>query len=272
MNNIEDFQKRIINNPLNLYFCGRQECAPSYSFGPMKRHHFLLHFITKGEGTYTVGTKTYNIKENEGFIIFPGDTTFYQASGKNPWTYYWIGFDITDSDKLMTYCGLDDNNHHIIPEDGHKTRDAIIKIVEFAEQCIDTHQSRYIQLSNLYYLFSTLIKETDNAQLTEKDYMDKALDFIHKNYAYNLSITQLSKFVGIERTYLYRLFMKSRRISPQEYLIRYRLLMAKELLTQTDMPITEVALSVGFGSNSLFYKHFKQKVNMTPKEYRLHLY
>lgn len=52
------------------------------------------------------------------------------------------------------------------------------------------------------------------------------------------------------------------------YLIQHRLAKSMELLLNTDLPITEVALSVGFGSASYYTETFRKWMGKTPSEFR----
>ena len=53
-----------------------------------------------------------------------------------------------------------------------------------------------------------------------------------------------------------------------EYLARYRIEAAAELLKKEDLPVSRVAEMVGFRSESLFYQKFKEHTGMTPKAYQ----
>ncbi len=52
------------------------------------------------------------------------------------------------------------------------------------------------------------------------------------------------------------------------YLSRYRLLQARELLTNSDLTITQVALAVGFSESAHFTRMFQREVGVTPRAYR----
>ncbi|MFT5875834.1 MAG: hypothetical protein ACI8WT_004832, partial [Clostridium sp.] len=47
------------NTDLNFYDCGEEICVPEYSFGPVARDHFIIHFILSGKGTFKSGIKLY---------------------------------------------------------------------------------------------------------------------------------------------------------------------------------------------------------------------
>ena len=57
-------------------------------------------------------------------------------------------------------------------------------------------------------------------------------------------------------------------MSPQNFLIRYRITKAKELLSVSNMTIENIAASCGFYDTRAFSKSFRQHYGMSPKEYR----
>jgi len=57
-------------------------------------------------------------------------------------------------------------------------------------------------------------------------------------------------------------------MSPQEYLINFRIEIASELLRTTTEPIGSIAVAVGYSDPLTFSKAFRKKTNMTPTEYR----
>lgn len=81
-------------------------------------------------------------------------------------------------------------------------------------------------------------------------------------------IGKSADFFGITPRHLTRLFQKTLGVSAQAYLMTKRLLMAKSLLTDTSLPITEVATTVGFGSVSRFNAAFKEHYKLTPSSLR----
>ena len=85
---LENTNKDFID--LYLCYCGMEQCAPLYSFGPAIRPNYLLHYVLDGKGYYYVNNEKYEVNKNEGFLICPNVVTFYQADEENPWTYLWI--------------------------------------------------------------------------------------------------------------------------------------------------------------------------------------
>ena len=78
----------------------------------------------------------------------------------------------------------------------------------------------------------------------------------------------MASFIGIDRSYLYKLFMRSGNISPQQFIISYRLKIAAYLIKEENMSITEAAFTCGFQSLSLFFRHFKKHYGVSPSVFK----
>ena len=75
-----------------IYTCGREECAPSHSYGPVVRSGYLIHYILSGKGIYKANGRIYHLGEGDAFLICPNSLIYYEADKYHPWTYTWIGF------------------------------------------------------------------------------------------------------------------------------------------------------------------------------------
>lgn len=250
---------------LNLLHSGREDCSPGYFFGPAKRIHYLFHYVISGKGRYSVNGKEYTIHAGEGFLIYPGDMTFYEANEKDPWTYMWIGFDGTDCDGLLSGINISRSNHKFTALSPDATKLALNTIVD--KDASDL-QSPIIRLSLIYHLFSTMLPLEPLPTTPKLGTLENAIAFIHNNYQYDVRISHIADTVNLERSWLYRLFMDEMGISPKQYLTRYRLKMAKSHLKAGELTLTEVAYSCGFPSVSAFHKHFKKAFGLTPKTFK----
>jgi signal transduction histidine kinase/DNA-binding response OmpR family regulator len=96
----------------------------------------------------------------------------------------------------------------------------------------------------------------------------RAMAFIHAHYAEALSRDEIASHVGISADYLTDCFRQELGITPVTYLNRYRLLQARELLENTDLKITQIALAVGFSESAHFTRTFQREVGVSPRAYR----
>ena len=97
--------------------------------------------------------------------------------------------------------------------------------------------------------------------------IEKAAEIIHDELNRMDNIVSLAKRVGLNQTTLQLGFKKLYNASVNEYIRNYRIEKTKEYLENTDMNITEISYKVGINSRSYLSKLFKEKYNITPKEY-----
>ncbi len=249
---------------LNLIFCGYEHCSPGHAFGPATRPHYLFHYIHVGQGTLTVGEKQYHLQQGEGFMIFPGETTTYSAHFDHPWEYSWIAFDGEDCDRILEECQIKRNYHKFTAKDPESIAHQFHLIFTSSKE---NPQQDFLHLAQVYALFNMMAPKSAKPTLNSNDYINIAIGFIESNYAYDLKISDIAKAIGLERSYLYRLFIQNFNMSIQEYLIDYRLKMARKMMLDKNKSITEISYSCGFKSSSAFHKHFKKRYEITPKDY-----
>ena len=96
----------------------------------------------------------------------------------------------------------------------------------------------------------------------------RAQAFLNDHLAETVDFEALAQSFGIPyRTFRY-LFRKEVGASPLQYQLERRLVRAKNLLASTDLPVKEIAESLGFGSTWYFSHFFRQRVRQSPATYR----
>lgn len=107
------------------------------------------------------------------------------------------------------------------------------------------------------------------ANKTEEELVDKMLKAIEQNMD-NLSYTvdQLAADIGMSRANLYKKTQLMLGITPNDFLKNVRLKHAARLLTETNEPVNQISLLVGFQTSRYFSQCFRQLFGMTPTEYR----
>lgn len=250
---------------LRIYYCGHEVCEPGHAFGPATRSHYLMHFIIKGKGYYQVGNDTLTIKENEAFLIKPHEVTFYRADIKEPWEYVWIAFDGVEAERLLDEYKSSKGQYIYRWEEQNAVKDYLMKILHIY---MKTGYNKDELLGMFYLVFSQIMKEGKEERPADLDYFQKAERYIRHNYGYDVNITDIAKYIGIDRTYLFKIFKKYTTKSPKQYLTMYRISAAKDMLRNTNLRVTEIALSCGFYDSSIFCKNFEREVGISPLKFR----
>lgn len=128
-------------------------------------------------------------------------------------------------------------------------------------------------LLEMLYLIDNIFLNLDNA---ETDEVSKEVDndiypillYLYNNYNKKITISDLSKEFGINRTSLSQKFNKYTKDSVIVYLNKLRIKMASIMLRDTRIPISEVMERTGFTDPSHFLRTFKKYIDMSPKQYR----
>lgn len=256
---------------LNMYQCGTEVCDPGHYYGPAVRDHFLIHYIHSGRGRFCVGDKVYHLSKGHGFLICPNIVTFYQADMDDPWNYSWVGFHGLKAESYLKSAGLTADDPIFTAHDDGFISECFRKMIE-AKNLV---KGREIRLLGYLYLFlSQLIEEngagifTDTADSRKEAYVKKAIEYIEMNYSRKMTISELARSIGLDRSYLGSLFKEHLNVSLQGYLKNYRMDKACELMKNEDLSIGDIARSVGYDDPLLFSKLFRKCKGVSPREYR----
>lgn len=117
------------------------------------------------------------------------------------------------------------------------------------------------------YIIKTAEQVRDRLQLSGE--ITKAIQYIKQHYTENMNLQTVADHVGLSISYLSNLFKKELQVSFIDYLNRYRIERAKELLTESNMKSYDIAVEVGFSPEyTYFSKVFKKVTGLNPNEYR----
>lgn len=109
----------------------------------------------------------------------------------------------------------------------------------------------------------------DNTQNQLSPHIYKVIDYITKNYEQKIRLEDIAAQIHLNVSYISTIFKEQLGVSISDYVLDYRLTLAKNMLTDSnDNPISEIALSVGFYDTAHFTKSFKKAFGITPREYR----
>lgn len=257
-------------NDLYLCYCGLEKCVPLYSFGPAVRPNYLIHYVLDGEGYYYVNDNKYKVRKNQGFLIEPNVVTFYQADKDNPWTYLWIGIDGDKAKLYLNSVGLDSEHLIFTYEKDDALKEYVLEMLKHHTMS----DSDAFKIEGLLYLFFSKLCENhkETSSLTREEntnnYINKAIEFIQNNYHNSIKVTDIADYICLNRSYLTSIFQSNLNMSPQKFLMKFRITKAAELLYNTDLPIANIAYSCGYSDPLAFSKTFKKIKGVSPKQYR----
>lgn len=100
------------------------------------------------------------------------------------------------------------------------------------------------------------------------DRLAPLLDWVAGNLSEEHTVESLAKRAAMSPRTFARRFVAEIGITPHQWLLRQRVLQARRLLEQTDLPVDQVADRVGFGSATVLRQHFRKETGLAPLDYR----
>ena len=98
--------------------------------------------------------------------------------------------------------------------------------------------------------------------------LKRATDYVGDNLAGDLHLADIARAANASPSHFSRLFKESTGLSPHRYVVERRVERARELLTETDMALHEVAAAAGFAHQSHMGRHVKRLLSVTPTRLR----
>lgn len=259
------------NTDLNVYRCGFEECAPDHSWGPGVRDHYIVHLVLSGKGHFSDGGKSYQVGKGQGFLICPGRIVHYAADTSDPWTYSWVGFNGLKAEAILKKAGLSSTNTVFDYDEDDGLIQSLNEMITAARSGSASGLMLtgylFIFLANLVKSHRSRVPDSGKASASDK-YVAKAVEYIEKNFAGFLSVEDIAKSLKINRSYLSTLFSKYLGMSPREFIIRFRMDKACELLKNPHLSVGDAARSVGYEDPFQFSKTFRKVIGISPTEYR----
>ena len=117
-------------------------------------------------------------------------------------------------------------------------------------------------------MLNGFVEKNQEGNHEEVELLHRALELIHRDYVKPLTVKQISDYTLVNKNRLTMLFQKYTNTSPIKYLNDYRLYNAKNMILQSDKPISEICADVGFNQLSHFIKSFRETYGLPPLKYR----
>jgi AraC-like DNA-binding protein len=249
---------------MNLLFCGFERCRSGHEYGPSIRDHDILHFVHSGKGVLEINGETFPVSPKQGFYIRAGDRHRYQAESEQPWNYTWIAFRGTYECEILAKF-IKVSKSPVFNYASYLNLHGLLKLM----MKIDKSQPNpELQLLGNFMLILSELNNRKQCQPMNECLVEQAVRYIGDHAHQPLLIGELAKEIGVSRSYLFQLFKQYKGMSPQDYLMDFRMKRAQELLLQSKDSITEVASRVGYEDVMLFSKMFKRKRGCTPSSFR----
>lgn len=252
---------------LSLYSAGHEACVPGHDYGPTVRSYQLIHFILRGTGTLSIDGRSYRISSGDAFIIPAGTISCYRASDDNPWDYAWVSFlGVNASDYVHMLMSVSSERYVLRGIDANRFLSPIERIIALGSGICDFLRANALLLDMLAELFAQTEFDQDN--WAGESVADGARFELDMRFSQRITIRDIAHIIGVHPNYLTRCFRARFGTTPKRYLTDLRVGRAKNLLTETDSPISIIATSLGFDDQFVFSKTFKRETGVSPSTWR----
>lgn len=246
---------------------------PRYWFSAEKGrilNEYQLLYIVQGKGFFaSKEQKQVEIHEGQMFLLFPGEWHSYNPDAKTGWKEYWIGFNGINMDKRVEDRFFKKQK----PVYNIGIQEDIVHLYKQAITVAKEQKSGYQQMLAGIVNYLLGYAYAYNRQLSFEDLkvinqINKAKIIMAENF--NIGITPEEVAAGVNMSYSWfrRIFKQYTGFAPIQYIQELKINRSKELLTNTDMIVKEIAIEVGFSKTEYFYTVFKKRTGYTPDKYR----
>ena len=247
------FNVKALNLPyINPLMGGIQQCSRGYTYGPVMRRYYIIEYIIKGCGEYTVNGKVHKASAGEAFIIKPYEVHLLRADNEDPWEYVWVGF--TTDLELPTLLA----ERYVF--DASEVEDIFMRLGD------GKHENRNTvdYASEIYNIFMRLYALQSRESDKNTDFIDKAISIIKNEYA-TVTVQKLADRLFVNRSYLGVQFKKKVGKTPKEYIDSIRLSTAAMMIAELGYTVTQAALATGYSDVMSFSKMYKKHFGKSPR-------
>lgn len=232
-------------NPLTI---GKSELSPGQQAPTHCPNSVHLFFSCKGGGSFKLDETWYHVKEHEFFVLPSSTVTLLYADPTTGWAYRWISFTGTLSHDFLAFPTV-----FSLPE-------------EFIATLYDPTEPERNLSSRLSGDLFHIHAKMHSSQEKEPDHIQKVINLINISYTEKLTVTEIAKDLGLDRSHLSRLFKSRMGVTIQDYLLHFRITKAKQCL-QNGHSVSNTALLCGFGDRVNFSRTFLKETGCRPTQW-----
>ena len=226
---------------------------------------YLLFYTFGGTGYVRQGGRTATIRHGQALLMDCRTPQEYGTSSQaDHWHHYWAHVEGVGVDAVAKRLGLPALYPHIV------SRTRIVSHFETIFNRLETESIENNELVGIavHAILSEILISKAREEVPEENPVAIAQSYVASHYSESLAIDDLAQAANVSASYLTRLFRQSLGTSPHDYLIRFRITRAKQLLAETSLPIKDIAAQTGFGSTSNFSYRFSAVTGISPRSYR----
>ena len=254
-----------------LIYTGLLEDAPNW-FNIQHSHDFCeILYVAGGAGEAILEGKKFRLAPGDLVVVNPGTLHEERSDAKAPLRLIFLAIRDFAVPGLPAGC-LSQEKYRVLScgEYRYKMDIYLREVLQETSSQIEFYQEISQGLvSALLVLVMRLIRinPEDEAALSQE--CQKIKEYLDQNFTSPITLDSLSETVYISKHYLSHLFKEQTGVSPIKYLTSKRMEKACELLSETELPVSEVSKAVGYENPLYFSQVFKRIYGISPVKYRM---
>lgn len=274
----------VIPRPILVGRCARNHIINTLyitdiGYYPKAEHHYrerpngadqhILIYCHEGRGKVQFHKKEYSIEAGDYCFIPLKVPHSYAADNLSPWTIYWAHFKGKSADNIVNEL-LKANRLKGFIRNSSK---CIILFSEIYSKFESGYGSDSMQYANMVFwnLLATVIWNNEclsQDKFLERDVIELSLEYMKKNTAGNLSLTDIAREAGLSDSHFSMIFKKRTGFSPIAFFNHLKVQLACQYLMFTDMRIKEISRELGIEDQYYFSRLFTKVMGLSPNQYR----
>ncbi|AMR30813.1 AraC family transcriptional regulator [Mucilaginibacter sp. PAMC 26640] len=262
--------------------CTHIEASKAYPFENHPAHHnfnwsswrilqeYQIIYITKGQGIFeSESVKQTTVRAGTLIVLFPNERHRYKPDNQTGWDEYWVGIKGEIIDKLLISSYLKRDTPCLYIGFNESIFNLYNCIIEKTKQERPGYQP--LISGAVLHLIGTsyaIIKQNAVETKDDENIINRSRLLFRSNISNPYSAEQAAQELNVGYSWFRKLFKNYTGLSPGQYYLQLKIEKAKELLSNSNVPVKEVSIVLNFESSFYFSTIFKEKSGLTPTEYR----
>lgn len=249
---------------LGFDMAGTSYCDGSYGIIRPKSELFVFEYVLSGTGTIFHNEQKYTASAGEVYFLQQGVSHRYFSSAEDPWVKIWFNLKGTLPQHLLEVYPLDQ-----VVYPGTEQLEEYFHA--FHGELASGRPPQEIQQSCallLHRIISATYYNSLSEPRQESDDAFKIKRYLNQHILDTVDLSDLCGHIFKSKAQVIRQFKKAYGITPYAYLLDIKLQYAKKMLTQTNLPVKEIASKLNFADEHYFSTYFKQIEKLTPSMFR----
>lgn len=239
---------------------------PDYRINRSSSEIYVFEYVISGKGHFEIGGRTLDVGAGHFYCIKKGADLAYYADSDEPYEKIWVNTQGEAVSRLFDYFMLD--NLYIAEAN---VLDLFFEIHDKLNQ-LSAANSSEIHSDILCILFKILMTASNErffpASIDKNSLDEKIKAYIDSNVYTDVSLDRIAEEFGYTKMHIIRVFKNKFGTTPMQYLIDKKIAIAQSLLSETLMPIKDIAELLRYSNTQHFSSSFKSAVGCTPNKFR----